>query len=262
MESFANIEVSTRDAVGVITMNRPQARNALNSNTFLELERALSMLESNANIGAIVVTGAGDKAFVAGADIDEMSHLGGIDFYRGFGAIAHRVFRRLETCEKPTLAAVNGWALGGGAELMLSVDIRFIAESGRIGFPEIGLGIFPGAGGTQRLTRQIPLCHAKDLLFSGNPVSAQRALEIGLVNYVTSKESLMEEALAHAAHLASRPRVAMRLLKAAVVQGGDMPLSAALEYERSLAGLSFATHDAHEGLSAFAEKRTPKYSET
>lgn len=257
---FSNIIAAANGAVGVITINRPEVRNALNTRTFLELEQALGQFEADDSIGAILLTGSGERAFVAGADIEEMSHLGGVDFYRTFGAVSHRVFRRFETCEKPTVAAVNGWALGGGAELLLSLDIRFIAENARIAFPEIGLGIFPGAGGTQRLTRQIPLCRAKEFLFSAEPVHARQAFDLGLVNRVLAQEVLFDEALAYAGSLAARPRQAMRLLKSAVVKGLEMPLNGALEYERALAGLSFSTKDAHEGLSAFAEKRKPVFS--
>lgn len=260
METFSNLRTEVRDAVGLITIDRPQARNALNTATFRELESALTRLEADPAVAVVIVTGSGDRAFIAGADIEEMRHIDGVGFYRDFGALAHRVMRRFEECPKPTVAAVNGWALGGGAELMLALDVRFVAENARIGFPEVTLGIFPGAGGTQRLIRQIPLCRAKDLLFTGDPIDARQALELGLVNRVTTASALMDEAWTYASRLAQRPRTAMRLMKAAIVSGLDSPLSVGLAHERALAGLSFATADAGEGLSAFAEKRKPRFA--
>lgn len=257
--SFSNISTVTRGKIATITVDRPKAHNALNTATLLELEEAITQLEADENIGAIIVTGAGNRSFIAGADIEEMRKLGGISYYLQFAAVSHRVFRRYESCKKPTIAAINGLALGGGAEFLLCLDIRFMAEEATIGFPEIGLGIFPGAGGTQRLTRQIPLCKAKELLMTAEAIGAQDALTIGLVNRVFAKEHLMKEAHSFASRVAGRPPLAMKLLKTAISEGQEMPHYAALDLERALIGLAFCTQDAREGLDAFVEKRTPNF---
>lgn len=260
MARFENISLNIDCRVGTITINRPSIHNALSTLTFQELELALTQLEADEDIKAIVVTGSGKRSFIAGADIEEMRKQGGMSYYLRFSEISHRVFRRFESCKKPTIAAINGWALGGGAEFVLCFDIRFMSEEAKIGFPEIGLGIFPGAGGTQRLIRQIPLCRAKELLLTGDSIGAHEALKLGLVNRVFGKDSLMTEAFTFAARLANQPPLAMRLLKTALIDGQEMPPSAALAFERALIGLTFCTQDAREGLDAFAEKRTPHFS--
>ncbi len=252
------VRASKDGAVGLLTIDRPEVRNAIDVPTMLEMERALTQFENDDSVGAIVVTGAGDKAFIAGADISELGAYDPTGFYDAFAEVNHRVFRRFEACDKPTIGAVRGWALGGGAEFLLCLDIRILAEGARIGFPEINLGIFPGGGGTQRLTRQIPLCRAKELMFNGDPIRADEALRIGLVNRVVPADRLLDEAIATGRKLAEKSASAMRLLKRAILAGGEQPLSAALAYERSLACLVLGTDDARRGLSAFLEKRKPK----
>lgn len=241
--------------IGVITINRPKVLNALDIPTLLELEAAFEAVERNDDVRVIIITGAGDRAFVAGGDIADLNSRKGLAHYKEFAEIVHRVFRRIEVCDKPTIAAVNGYALGGGTELVLSTDIRILAENARLGLPEITLGLFPGAGGTQRIIRQVPPCRAKEIMFTGEQISAADAVAIGLANKVVPQGSALTEARALAAKIASKSPLVLKLLKRTLVNGADMPLSAALPYEQSMIGLVLDTGDAHEGCTAFLEKR-------
>jgi enoyl-CoA hydratase len=255
--------IVTRDAaVGVITFNRPEALHTLDMPMLHALENALDTLAGDDSVRALVLTGGGGDgaAFMAGGDINDLNARRGLAHYQQFGEAVRRVFRRVETCPKPTIAAVNGWALGGGMELMLCTDLRLVAQGARLGLPEIKLGLFPGGGGSQRLMRQLPLCQAKLLMFVGEPIEAAEALALGLVNRVLPKEQLMPEAMALAHRLAAQSPVALRLLKRAMLQGAEMPLGAALEHEQALISLVFDSDDAHEGCSAFLEKRPPRFS--
>lgn len=251
--------VEKRDSVGLVTFNRPAAHNALSTLLLLELERIVSDLDADDAVKAIVFTGAGEKSFVAGADIAEMQGIDGLAYLDEFLLVNRRVFNLIEHCLKPTVAAINGLALGGGAEIMLCMDMRVAADSARIGFPEINLGIFPGGGGTQRLVRQLPLCRAKELMLLGDWVTAQDAREMGLINSVVPKGKVLSLALEIAARLAEKPPLAIRLLKSAVLEGEQMPPAAGLAFERALFSLAMKTADANEGLSAFVDKRSPVY---
>jgi enoyl-CoA hydratase len=254
--------VEVKGAVGVLTINRPKTLNALDLPTLLELEAALVRLEADATVRVLVFTGAGERAFVAGGDIADLNARRGLAHYQEFAEVIHRVFRRIEACDKPTIAAVNGWALGGGAELLLCTDLRLVADGAKIGVPEITLGLFPGAGGSQRLSRQLPLCRAKELMFTGDRLSAAEAVALGLANRVVPQADLMAEAIALAARIAEKSPLVLKLLKRALRDGLEMPLGAALAHEQAMIGLVLDSNDAHEGCTAFLEKRAARFTGT
>lgn len=248
-----------RGAVGVLTINRPKTLNALNVPTLLEMEAALTAFETDDEVRAIVITGAGERAFIAGGDIADLDSRRGLAHYQEFAEVIHRVFRRFEDCDKPTIGAINGWALGGGTELLLTLDIRLVAEDAKLGLPEITLGLFPGAGGSQRIIRQIPLCRAKELMFTGDQITAAEAVTLGLCNRTVPKAELMAQALALADRIAQKSPLTLKLLKRSMRQGVEMPLGAALSYEQAIIGLVLDSNDAHEGCRAFLEKRPAQF---
>ena len=247
------------DGVALVTIDRPDALNALDVATLTELRDRLRELAGDDEIRALVLTGAGDKAFVAGADIKYMSGLG-VDEAKEWGALGHDAGRLLETMRKPTIAAINGFALGGGCELALACDIRYAATGAKLGQPEVNLGIIPGWGGTQRLARVCGLGVAKELIFTGRVVGADEALRMGLVNAV--HDPVLDKARETAALLASKSPIALRLMKdlANRALGGDH--AANLEAEGDTFGELFSSDDAKEGLTAFVEKRDPVFRGT
>ena len=249
-----------RGPLGFITINRPAVLNALDVPTILDLEKALTELESAPEVRVIVVTGAGPKAFVAGGDIADLESRQGLAHYQEFAEIIHRVVRRFEICDKPTIGAINGFALGGGTELLLALDIRIAADTARLGLPEITLGLFPGAGGTQRIIRQVPLCRAKEIMFTGDHITAAEAVEIGLINRAVPAEDLMADVTKTAEKIAAKSPLVLKLLKRTLRDGGDMPLAAALPYEQAVVSLVFDSADAHEGCKAFLEKRNAVFT--
>ena len=242
--------------VGIITINRPEALNALNSAVLDELNGCLDSIDTNV-VRAVVLTGAGNKSFVAGADIGEMSKLSQIDG-EAFGKKGNDVFRKIETFPIPVIAAVNGFALGGGCEIAMSCDIRICSDNAMFGQPEVGLGITPGFGGTQRLARLVGVGMAKQLIYTARNIKADEALRIGLVNAVYPQEELLGVAKKMAVNIAQNAPIAVRACKKAINEGLDAKMDDAIVIEEKLFGSCFATHDQIEGMNAFLEKRKEK----
>lgn len=246
-----------QDRVGVVTIDRPKALNALNAEVIEAFGSLLDRVEANPEIGALVVTGAG-RAFVAGADVAAMRTMTPLEA-EAFSALAHRVMGRLESLPIPTIAAVNGFALGGGCELALACDFVFAARGAKLGQPETKLGLIPGFGGTSRLVRRVGLAWAKQLVLVGEPIDAEEALRIGLVNRIFEAEALLPETIAVARAAAARAPVATRLAKQIMQEGQDADVRTAHALEQRAFGLVFATQDRVEGTGAFVEKRDPEF---
>lgn len=245
--------------IGVLTINRPRVLNALNWQTLRELRTFLEEIFPREALKALIVTGAGDKAFVAGADIAQMNGMKDAEF-QDYVDLAHKVYHLIESEPCPSIAAINGYALGGGCELALSCDIRIASEKAKLGFPEVKLGIFPGWGGTQRVTRILGLGRTKELVFTGEMIDSQEAYRMGLVERVVPHESVMDEARALAHKIAKRGPRAVRMAKTAINAGSEMDLQKALLLEKTLVSLCFDSQDRIEGMTAFLEKREPSFS--
>lgn len=257
--SYQNLIVAREGTVGVITLNRPQALNALSLATVAELGTALDELNADEAVGAIVLTGAGEKAFAAGADVGEFNAIPSARGAAEFARQGQAVLNKMEALPKPVIVAINGFALGGGCELAMAGDIRIAADTARLGQPEINLGLIPGYGGTQRLPRLVGRGMAKYLVLSGDMIDAAEAHRIGLVDFVVPAAELMGFALKLAGKLARKAPVALALAKRAVNEGLEGTLAEGLAHEADLFGLVFATEDRVEGVSAFLEKRKPEF---
>ena len=254
--AYENILVETRGRVGLVRLNRPKALNALNDALMNELGEALAKLDGDEGIGAIVLTGS-DKAFAAGADIGAMKDWGYMDVYKG--NYITRNWESLRSIRKPVIAAVAGYALGGGCELAMMCDIILAADGAKFGQPEIKLGIIPGAGGTQRLPRAVGKAKAMDLVLTGRTMDAEEAERAGLVSRVVAPDKLLEEALAVAAQIAEFSLPSVMMAKEAVNRAYEAPLAEGMLFERRLFHALFATEDQKEGMAAFIEKRKPKF---
>lgn len=250
---MAFVEVSKQGNVGIVTMNRPEALNALSSQVFADLTKALDIVEKDDEIYVVVITGAG-RSFVAGADIGEMATMN-VEEGLAFSELGNNLMMRVDLFSKPTIAAVNGFALGGGCELALAADIRVASEKAKFGQPEVGLGIIPGFGGTQRMARIIGTGAAMELIYTADTIDAKRALEIGLVQHVVPAEELMAFALEMANKIASKAQVAIRTSKMAIRRGIDCDISTAATYEALAFATCFATEDQKDAMKAFVEKR-------
>ncbi|ROR35211.1 enoyl-CoA hydratase-related protein [Inmirania thermothiophila] len=245
--------------IGRLTINRPRVLNALNRETLEALRGRLEALRGRDDLRALIVTGAGEKAFVAGGDIAEMRTMSAVQA-RAFSELGLATLRLLETMPVPVIAAVNGYALGGGCELALACDWIVASERAVLGQPEVNLGVTPGFGGTQRLLRRVGTARALELVTTGRQVKTEEALRIGLVNQVVAPEALMDTVLAQARMIAARGPVAVRLAKEAVQRGQDLDLDNACVLEREIFALCFATEDQKEGMGAFLEKRAARFA--
>lgn len=258
MTTLNYVSLTTEAGIGFLTIERPKMLNALSTAVMTELETLIAEIEVSKEIQVVILTGSGQKAFVAGADITEMKDKTVMEG-RAFSAFGNHVFSRLANLRQPTIAAVNGFALGGGCELALACDIRIGGDNALFGQPEVGLGIIPGFGGTQRLSRIVGLGRAKELIFTGRTVKAEEAHGMGLLNHVVSAESLREEAIKLAERIQKNAPYAVELSKEVINLGADMELPAALKLESELFGTLFSTKDQKDGMAAFVAKRKPAF---
>ncbi|MFH0373126.1 enoyl-CoA hydratase/isomerase family protein [Streptococcus sp. A22] len=246
--------LDVKDGIGYITINRPEALNALSSQVLKDLNEVLDLVETSTEIGVVIVTGAGEKSFVAGADIKEMDKMTPTQAFE-YMTYANDTFSRLEHLRQPSIAAINGYALGGGMELALSTDIRLGHEKVLLGFPEVTLGIIPGFAGTQRMPRLIGISKAKELIFTARNVKGPEAVELGILNRLVPAEELMQEAENLAKSILKNAPLAVEKAKHVISVGTELPLQSAIRLETEAEALLFSTEDKKEGMGAFVEKR-------
>ncbi|MDD9303960.1 MAG: enoyl-CoA hydratase/isomerase family protein [Desulfobacter sp.] len=259
--SFENIILEIQESIATIFFNRPKALNALNNALFNELDTALDQIIENEDIKVLILTGTGDKAFVAGADISELAKMTPLQA-KAFSRKGQKVFSKIESLSIPAIAAVNGFALGGGSEAALACDFIYASEKAIFGLPEISLGLIPGFGGTQRLARLVGNNRAKEMVFTGKNIPADKAMEYGMVNQVFPHEELMEKTLKTAGLIASKGRVALRAAKQVIHNGTAADLETGCIIENDAFGMTMTSEDAKEGTAAFMEKRKPVFKGT
>ena len=250
---MAFVELEQRGHVGIITINRPEVLNALNLQVLHDLDLTLSQIEAQEDIYVVIITGAG-RSFVAGADISEMANYTAVDA-KAFSQHGNSTFYRITRFPRPVIAAVNGFALGGGCELAMSCDIRVASDKAKFGMPEVGLGITPGFGGTQRLARIVGMSTATDLILTSRTIDAQEALHIGLINHLYPADQLIEKTLELANTIAAQPQVAVRQAKQAIRMGKQIDINTGVAYESEVFGLCFSTEDQKDAMQAFLQKK-------
>lgn len=254
---YTKLIIEKQEDICIVKINNPQAMNALNSTVLSELDCAFSQIESDQTIKVVILTGEG-RAFVAGADISQMSTMSAAEG-KAFGEQGAAVFRKIEQLKVPVIAAVNGFALGGGCELAMACDIRIASAKAKFGQPEVGLGITPGFSGTQRLPRLVGMGVAKELIYTADIIGADEAYRIGLVNKVAEPEALMDQAIEMAKKIASKAPIAIRYSKEAINRGCQVDIDTAIAIEANLFGLCFASEDQKEGMSSFLNKKAPEF---
>ncbi len=259
--AYETITVEVEEGIATITFNRPKVLNALNSDLLQEFSQALAEIEADESIRVLVLTGAGEKAFVAGADIKELSTLNALSG-KSFSQKGHGIIHKLQQLPIPVIAAVNGFALGGGTEIALACDFIYASEKATFGQPEINLGLIPGFGGTQRMPRLVGPNIAKEYIFTGNMIPAKEAYRFGLVNKLCSPETLLEEVYAIAKTMTKKGKVALRAAKQAINEGVNVDLSTGCHIEVDAFSVCMASEDAKEGTAAFVEKRQPDFKGT
>lgn len=256
--AYKNIKIEKKDGIATLKINRPQVLNALNKETISEITSAVEELDADKNVMVVILTGEGDKAFIAGADIKQMSGMNPLEAKK-FSEHGHNMLMKIENSRLPFIAAINGYALGGGCEVLMACDICIAAKSAKIGQPEINLGVHPGFGGTQRLPRLVGRMKAKELILTGKNIDAAEANRIGLVNMVVDDDKLMETAQKIAGQIAGKSTVQTAFIKSLVNKGTDIDINTACALEISYFSSSFSTNDQKEGMKAFLEKRKPEF---
>ncbi|WP_406944779.1 enoyl-CoA hydratase/isomerase family protein [Halobacillus sp. SY10] len=255
--ALENIEYVRQDKLGFITINRPDVRNALNKQTLEEIEEALDRASADTEVGVVIFSGKGDKSFAAGADINQLTEKTAVDALQGKGM--QQIYDKIESFEKPTIAMINGYALGGGCELAMSCDIRIASTKAKLGLPELNLSIIPGAGGTQRLARLVGKGKALEMILTGKIIDAEEALQAGLITEMTTSEQLLDKVREVSEKILSKGPLAVQLAKISVHMGTETDMKTGLMLEKLSQAVLFNTEDKNEGTKAFLEKRTPVF---